>query len=195
MKFEKTKFREDIHELKDEKTKVLNQGNGIDIDEIQDLSTCRLKIISQEIIDHMNEGNDMLEQGLSLFLAKKNIKFSEEYSQEINYKTFLLTNVIIAFSTLIKGGNFVIKIYDMFTPFTISILYILYNHFKKFTIVKPFSTRQHTNSRYVICSDFIEQKPEILEYLYEFFDRYVITLKSGLVKYFFIFYFLRIMNL
>jgi hypothetical protein len=164
-------------------TKVFNQGNGIDLDEIKDLSTFRIKIISQEIIDYMNEGNEMLEQGLSLYIAKKNIEYSNDYTQEIIYKRFLLTNLIMAFSTLIKGGNFIIKIYDMFTPFTISILYILYNHFKKFTVVKPFSTRPHTNSKYVICTDFIEQKPEILEYLYEFFDKFITTNNSGQVKY------------
>ncbi len=114
--------------------------------------------------------------------CKRNIKFNKEYSQEIQYKKFLLTNLILSFSTLTREGNLILKIYDMYTPFTISILYIMYNHFEKFIIIKPFSTRPHTNSRFIICNKFLESKPKILDYLYEFYDKYVSLIKEGKVK-------------
>jgi len=175
MKFEKTKFREEIHDAIDEKTKLLSYGNGYDIDENIQISSNKLKLITQEIMEETDE------MGLSLFIAKKNIKFNKEFSQEIQMKKFLLINLILAFSTLTREGNLIIKIYDMYTPFTISILYILYNHFEKFIIIKPFSTRPHSNSKYVICSRFSESKPKILDYLYEFYDKFISLIKEGKV--------------
>lgn len=176
MKYEKTKFREEIHDMREEKTKLLNYGNGFDIDEIKDLSSYKIKLITQEILEETDE------MGLSLYIAKKNIKFNKEYSQEIQYKKFLLTNLILAFSTLTREGNLIMKIYDMYTPFTISILYILYSHFEKFIIIKPFSTRPHSNGRYIICHRFLENKPKILEYLFELYDKYISLIKEGKVN-------------
>lgn len=132
-------------------------------------------MISQEILE---ETEDF---GLSLFITKKNIPFNKDMSQEIRYKKFLLTNVILAFNTLQRGGNFIVKIYDMYTPFTISVLYILYSYFEKFVIIKPFSTRPHSNSKYVICQKFIENKPKILDYLFDFYDKYIALIKEGKV--------------
>ncbi len=175
MKYEKTKFREEIHMLKNEKTKLLTYGNGCDIDEIKDISSSKLKLITQEILEETDE------MGLSLFIAKKKIQFNKDLSQEIQYKKFLLTNLILAFSTLTREGNLIMKIYDMYTPFTISVLYVLYNHFEKFIMIKPFSTRPHSNSKYIICHRFLENKPKILDYLYEFYDKYISLINEGKV--------------
>jgi hypothetical protein len=97
----------------------------------------------------------------------------------LKYKKFLLLNVILGLSVLSKGGNLVIKIYDMYTYFTVSVLFLLYNYFEKFTIIKPFSTRPHSSSRYVVCQKLTEFQPKILEYLTELYEKYLDTLKIG----------------
>ena len=117
--------------------------------------------------------------GISLFIAKKHVKFRKELSQEIKLKKFFLLNTIIALSVLSKGGNFVIKIYDLFTHFTVSLIYILNNYFERFSIIKPFSTRPHTASRYIIFQKLNETKPPILEYLYDYYDRYLIKISEN----------------
>ena len=72
----------------------------------------------------------------------------------MQYKNFLLINILLCFQILNKGGNFVIKIYDSFSLFTVSLIYILYKAFEKITVIKPFSTRPYSSSRYIVCEKF-----------------------------------------
>ena len=48
----------------------------------------------------------------------------------------------------ISGGDFTCKLFDSFTPFTVVIIYILYRHFEKITIIKPFTSRPANSERY-----------------------------------------------
>lgn len=169
----KTAFRKEIDESKDEYLNIINVQKGLDIDEIEDFSSPQIEALCEDIITNTDG------VGVSLFLARKFIKFKKEFNQEIKYKKFLLLNLIIGLSTLSKGGNFVIKIYDMYTHFTNSVLFILFNYFEKFTIIKPFSTRPHTSGRFVVCQKLTELKPKILSYLYDLYDKYINELASG----------------
>jgi hypothetical protein len=90
-----------------------------------------------------------------------------------------LLNTIIGLSVLSKGGNFVMKIYDLYSHFTVSLLYILNNYFEKLTVIKPFSTRPHNATKYIIFQKLTEYKPKILDYLYEFYDKYITVLADG----------------
>lgn len=176
-KFSDTKFRKEIKDTKDMNIEMIDGvERGFDIDEIESFTVENIKQISQQILDKTDES------GVTLFVARKLIKFEKEFNQEIKYKKFLLLNVILGLSVLSEGGNFVIKIYDMFTHFTVSLIYILYNLFESLTIVKPFSTRPHSGCRYVICQKLNEPRPQILNYLYDFYDRYIELLKDGQVN-------------
>ena len=65
-----------------------------------------------------------------------------------------------------KGGNFVCKIFDVFTPFTVDLLFILYKHFEHFSIVKPVTSRPANSERYVVCKNLLEFQPKVIEYLF-----------------------------
>ena len=142
------------------------------IDEYTNLNSNFLKKISDYI-------KDKTENGINLFIAKKFIKPTTKENQELKYKLFFLTNIILCLSTLNKTGNFIIKLYDSFTPFTICLIFLLYNSFQKITIIKPFSTRPYSASRFLVAENFFNDSNKILEYLYNFFDKYVELLKQG----------------
>jgi hypothetical protein len=172
-KISKHKYRKEIDALRDNNLQILPLTKGCDIDELNDFNSQNIKSIAEDIRGKA-EGF-----GVNLYIARKYIKFKKELNQELKYKKFLLLNTILALSVLSKGGNFVIKLYDTYTHFTISILYILNNYFSQLTIVKPFSTRPHTASRYLICQKLTEAKPKILDYLYSFYDQYLVLLENG----------------
>jgi hypothetical protein len=165
-KISKTKFRKEIEETKDDTMSVVELKKGYDLDEVEDLDEEKIQNLIENILENSND------MGLSLYICKKNIMFKKESNLEIKLKKFLLLNLIIGLSTLSKGGNMIIKIYDMYTQFTVSILFILFNNFEKFTIIKPFSTRPHSSSRYVVCQKLIEFKPKIVDYLMEIYKKY-----------------------
>jgi hypothetical protein len=169
----KTNYRKEIDESKDQLMNIMSLQKGCDIDEIENFNSEKINEFVEDVMSN-TEGI-----GVSLYMARKFLKFKKEFNSEIKYKKFLLLNTILALSTLSKGGNCVIKIYDMFTQFTISVLFILFNSFEKFTIVKPFSTRPNSASRFVICQKLIEFKPKILNYLIELYDKYTEALQQG----------------
>ena len=142
------------------------------IDEYTNLNSDFLKKISDYI-------KDKTENGINLYIAKKFVKHTTKENEELKYKLFFLINIILSLSTLNKTGNFIIKLYDSFTPFTICLIFLLYNSFQKITIVKPFSTRPYSASRFLVAENFFNDSNKILEYLYNFFDKYVELLKQG----------------
>jgi hypothetical protein len=152
---------------------ILPAQKGLDIDELSNFTSEEIKSMSNGI----REKSDGF--GVNLYLARKFIKFKKEFNQELKYKKFFLLNTILALSVLSKGGNFIIKLYDTYTHFTVSLLYILNNYFEKFTIIKPFSTRPHNASRYLVCQKLLEAKPKILDYLYSYYDKYLTLLEDG----------------
>ena len=86
-----------------------------DIDENSEISVNFLNNIYNIISEKTQENM------VNLYITRKVIEFSPDYSQEIKYKKFLLINTLLAFKTLSYGDNFIIKLYDTFTKFTIGL--------------------------------------------------------------------------
>lgn len=58
------------------------------------------------------------------------------------------------------------KIFDIFHPFTVGLVYILYQNFEKFAIIKPYTSRPANSERYVIGINLLERRPKIIDYLF-----------------------------
>ena len=142
-----------------------------DIDENSKISIDFINNIAKKISEK-TEGNMV-----DLFIARKVIKFNPEYSQEIKYEKFLLINTLLAFKCLSYGGNFIIKLYDTFTPFTIGIIYMIFKNFESITIFKPVSTRQYSSSRFLVAEKYLKETTEItnnsIKYLEDFVTKYL----------------------
>ena len=52
------------------------------------------------------------------------------------------------FLSFLPGGKFVCKLFDCFTPFTVGLLFLLYRHFEKICIIKPYTSRPANSERY-----------------------------------------------
>lgn len=81
--------------------------------------------------------------------------FSTNYNtQEITFAHMLACEIFIALNVQKVCGLFVLKIFDMFSPITIKIVYILQLFYKRICIVKPSSSRPANSERYIVCEDF-----------------------------------------
>ncbi|XP_071486988.1 cap-specific mRNA (nucleoside-2'-O-)-methyltransferase 1-like [Diadema antillarum] len=75
----------------------------------------------------------------------------QENIQEILTKQLLLCQFLVAMSIVREGGHFVCKTFDLFTPFSIGLIYILYRSFDQVSLFKPVTSRPANSERYVIC--------------------------------------------
>jgi cap1 methyltransferase len=48
-----------------------------------------------------------------------------------------------------EGGSFCCKLFDMFCPFTLGLLYVCYRSFEEFSVIKPVTSRPANSERYV----------------------------------------------
>jgi 23S rRNA U2552 (ribose-2'-O)-methylase RlmE/FtsJ len=83
-----------------------------------------------------------------LFLLKKGFSVEgNENIQEILSKQLYLCQFLSALSVLRVGGNFVCKIFDIFTPFSVGLVYLLYLCFDRICIHKPVTSRPANSER------------------------------------------------
>ena len=50
----------------------------------------------------------------------------------------------------ISGGNFVCKLFDLFTPFSVGLVYLMNMIFERVAIIKPVTSRPANSERYLI---------------------------------------------
>ena len=108
-----------------------------------------------------------------LVTADGGFDFSEDYTyQEISIQRLLLCESVSAMSVLKTGGNFVLKIFDMFYETTVEIIYILSFYFSNVTIVKPNTSRPANSEKYLVCKDFKGISEFSLHKLYDVISAY-----------------------
>ena len=66
-------------------------------------------------------------------------------------KQLLLTQFAAALGCLGEGGHFVCKAFDLFTPFSAGLLYLLHTVFDRVCIYKPAQSRPANSERYLVC--------------------------------------------
>ncbi|XP_054724834.1 cap-specific mRNA (nucleoside-2'-O-)-methyltransferase 1-like [Uloborus diversus] len=90
-----------------------------------------------------------------------------ENIQEILSKRLYLCQFLCALSVLRTGGHFVCKLFDLFTPFSVGLVYLMYHAFEKVCIFKPNTSRPANSERYIICKWRKENTKNICDYMYE----------------------------
>lgn len=81
--------------------------------------------------------------------------FSENYDQQEQQSyRLILCQIISALNILKTGGTLLVKIFDIFTKFTVKIIYFLTSLFDTVNIVKPFTSRCANSEKYIICKNF-----------------------------------------
>ncbi|KAJ3092169.1 FtsJ methyltransferase domain-containing protein 2 [Quaeritorhiza haematococci] len=96
----------------------------------------------------------------------------DELHQEHHSRQIILCEIATMFSILRKHGDFLCKIFDAFTPFTAELIYLLYCHFDKIAIVKPFTSRPANSERYIVCRNLLVDRPQpVIEHLLSVNDK------------------------
>ncbi|XP_033334094.2 cap methyltransferase 1 [Megalopta genalis] len=98
----------------------------------------------------------------------------QENIQEILSKQLYLCQCLVALMIVREGGHFVTKLFDIFTPFSAGIVYLMYRCFDKVCIFKPNTSRPANSERYLICK---RKRPNI-----EFTIQYLKHINEILLK-------------
>ena len=91
----------------------------------------------------------------------------QENIQEILSKQLYLCQFTCALSILRVGGHFLCKVFDLFTPFSVGLVYLLYLAFDQICIFKPVTSRPANSERYVVCKGKIAGAEAIHEYMFD----------------------------
>lgn len=110
------------------------------------------------------------------FLVTSDGGFDEgnEFNNKEQLHYYLILNEIYASIVLQKtGGNFILKVFDIFTNTSINLLYLLNCVYDTVYIYKPNTSRPTNSEKYVICKGFKElnDKANILDKLKKLSER------------------------
>ncbi|XP_038617216.1 cap-specific mRNA (nucleoside-2'-O-)-methyltransferase 1 [Tachyglossus aculeatus] len=86
--------------------------------------------------------------------------------QEILSKQLLLCQFLTGLSLVRTGGHFICKSFDLFTPFSVGLLYLLYCCFERVSLFKPVTSRPANSERYVVCKSLKSGIDDVREYLF-----------------------------
>ncbi|XP_033102913.1 cap-specific mRNA (nucleoside-2'-O-)-methyltransferase 1-like [Anneissia japonica] len=95
----------------------------------------------------------------------------QENLQEVLTKQLLLCQFLCALSILREGGNFVCKTFDLFTPFSVGLIYLLYISFDEVSLFKPITSRPANSERYVVCKGRRRGAEIVHAYMFEINNR------------------------
>ncbi|XP_014781496.1 cap-specific mRNA (nucleoside-2'-O-)-methyltransferase 1 [Octopus bimaculoides] len=91
----------------------------------------------------------------------------QENIQEILSKQLYLCQFLTALLVLRDDGHFVCKLFDIFTPFSVGLVYLMYRAFHQIAIFKPVTSRPANSERYIICKALRTDAEPIKQYLHE----------------------------
>ncbi|XP_058814458.1 cap-specific mRNA (nucleoside-2'-O-)-methyltransferase 1 isoform X2 [Topomyia yanbarensis] len=90
-----------------------------------------------------------------------------ENAQEVLSKQLYLCQILVALSIVRTSGHFVVKLFDLFTPFSVGLIYLAYKCFRKICICKPNTSRPANSERYLVCKWKKAGTGAISQHLYE----------------------------
>ena len=96
---------------------------------------------------------------------------SESKELELIYQKNFVQNVILAFTTLGQNGNFVLKIFDTWTRFSVGLLHMLHKYFRSISIVKPFSSCILNSEKFLLCFGFFGSTSTVIKFLLDVYAK------------------------
>lgn len=110
--------------------------------------------------------------GVHLFTGDGGFDFSKDYTlQEKKIFHLLLCSIQIGLRSLLPGGIFILKIFDIYSHSTQILLSLVSCFFKEWTLYKPVTSRPCNSERYFICKGFRSQIPSELFDLFDAIEK------------------------
>lgn len=91
--------------------------------------------------------------------------------EQMSYK-IIFVQVVAALSVQVVGGSFIIKFFDLYTDFTMKLMYIMYSLYDEFYIVKPHTSRPANSEKYIVVKGFRGVTKRFLAYFHNSIDRW-----------------------
>ena len=113
-------------------------------------------LLNRDNLEHCFKtyGNSM-----DLITADGGFDFSVDFnSQEVLSLKLIYAQICYAIAMQKVNGTFILKIFDLFTPCSIDILFLLSCLYKKVYITKPNTSRLANSEKYIICKHFKLEK-------------------------------------
>jgi 23S rRNA U2552 (ribose-2'-O)-methylase RlmE/FtsJ len=86
--------------------------------------------------------------------ADGGFEWANENTQEQEAYKLIFAEILGAIKIQAKGGNFVLKMFETFTPVSVKFIAILQDFYNKVYITKPLTSRISNSERYIVCMDF-----------------------------------------
>ncbi|XP_053687251.1 cap-specific mRNA (nucleoside-2'-O-)-methyltransferase 1-like [Sabethes cyaneus] len=134
-----------------------NNGDMFDLENIDELAKYVLEQTGGEGVHVM-----MADGGFSVE--------GNENMQEVLSKPLYLYQLLVALKIVRTGGHCVVKLFDLFTPFSVGLLYLISKCFDKISICKPNSSRPANSERYLVCKWKKHDTELICKHLYTIND-------------------------
>jgi len=116
---------------------------------------------------------DKFKHSMQIITADGGIDVSNDFNkQEELVGKLIISEVVYAISMQKMGGHFVLKIFDIFSKFTIDILYILTRVYSEVYITKPFTSRLANSEKYIVCKNFLLNKDESEMFISSFMSQF-----------------------
>ncbi|TPP62760.1 Cap-specific mRNA (Nucleoside-2'-O-)-methyltransferase 1 [Fasciola gigantica] len=99
-------------------------------------------------------------QGVHVLVADGGFDVSGQQNlQEVLSKRIYLCQCLCALIVLRPGGHFLTKLFDVFTEFSVGLIYLIGQLFEEVAIIKPVTSRPANSERYLFCKSLISPLP------------------------------------
>ncbi|TKR94872.1 hypothetical protein L596_009104 [Steinernema carpocapsae] len=119
----------------------------------------------REVVKRGTKGNG----GVDLMMADGGFSVEgQENIQEILSKRLYLCQFLVSLSIVrperdgVPGGNFVCKLFDIYTPFSIGLIYLMYIAYRRISLHKCHTSRPANSERYIMCEGLTEEGATII---------------------------------
>ncbi len=106
------------------------------------------------------------QMGVHFLMADGGITIKNENMQEYGSKNLYICQCLTALLLVREGGDCIVKLYDIFSLFSVGLVYLMYRCFKQILIIKPNSSRPANSERYLICKHKNGNTTSIEKYLF-----------------------------
>jgi 23S rRNA U2552 (ribose-2'-O)-methylase RlmE/FtsJ len=115
--------------------------------------------------------NDNYGSTMDYITADGGFDFSVDFNkqEELSMK-LILSQIFFAIIMQKEGGNFVLKIFDIFKFKTVEIIFLLSNLYNYIYIYKPYTSRVANSEKYIVCKNYKNNNKFINKEIIDNFD-------------------------
>lgn len=141
--------------IKDD-TFVILTDETFELPEIHDIS------YYFDIYDNLYNTDYMYQKMIQFKNSQDLIIIQKEYDPK-KYIKQLFKNICFAIATQSYNGVFIFKINDIYDPCIVELLYFLSLFYHQVHIYKPKIMEQHTNIKYIVCTNFLYHNSDFIQ--------------------------------